>query len=296
MSKHSVVTVLASFLCLHLSVGLSFAQDAGWRDQIGTFKVGLVVQSGQPLPDRDLIRAAFSAKLAMPVEVVVARDYPGLIDAQASGRVDYAVYSSLAYAVIAQYCQCVAPLVLPVGSQSGSIDGRITGQRIIIRQHRDPISSGGKTRLIAAQDTQSFQAWDFVRGEEGFPADLEIVSAATHAEARTLFADRKADTLLDWEFVSDDQKGIASEASLAGGEGWRSKTVLPLGVHAVRKTIPAEARTLLLALMGNRDDGSENLYEQLEPVHNFSFKAAAEADVAPALILVERWVEAQRLQ
>ncbi|GHC67110.1 PhnD/SsuA/transferrin family substrate-binding protein [Limoniibacter endophyticus] len=294
MPKPSLSALVAACFSLSLLATFSQAQEAGWRDQIGTFKIGLVVQPGQPLPDRTLIREAFSRQLGMPADIVLVRDYPSLIDAQASGRVDYAIYSSLAYAAGTRFCKCVSPLVMPLGRVDGEENLRVAGQKILIRERSN--GAARLRRLVAAQDTVSFHAWDLVRAEYGFPADMKILPAPTQEEARKLFAENKADMILDWELVSLEGERIQLSENSDDGIVlvWESGAILPLGIHAVRKNVPAEARKLLLSMMEGEDTTSLELFEQLEPVYNAGFVEATEADVAPAIAVFDGWIETQR--
>src|SRR5690606_4354540 len=107
------------------------------------------------------LNAAFTKALGLKVEFFVARSYAALIDAQASSRIEYAVYSASAYAAAYRRCACVEPLVAPTG-EDGSIgirsvliakDGRLrsvtdlAGHRIAllppdsIAGHRMPLAA-----------------------------------------------------------------------------------------------------------------------------------------------------------
>ncbi|RWD97132.1 MAG: hypothetical protein EOS61_32055, partial [Mesorhizobium sp.] len=64
---------------------------ADWRDDIGTFRIGIVAEpgGGNSVPGLARLTDAYTNALGMKVEIVVARDYAALIEAQASGRVQY---------------------------------------------------------------------------------------------------------------------------------------------------------------------------------------------------------------
>ncbi|TIR66731.1 MAG: phosphonate ABC transporter substrate-binding protein, partial [Mesorhizobium sp.] len=84
---------------------------ADWRADIGTFRIGIVAEpgGGNTVPGLARLTDAYTNALGMKVEFVVARDYAALIEAQASGRLQYAVYSALAYATASVRCGCVEP-------------------------------------------------------------------------------------------------------------------------------------------------------------------------------------------
>src|SRR5205085_1730708 len=75
------------------------------------------------------------------VEFVVARDYAALIDAQASARIEYAIYSATAYATALQRCGCVEPLVAPVDTDGAA------GIRSVL------LTRDGKLSGLAAMET-----------------------------------------------------------------------------------------------------------------------------------------------
>ena len=72
------------------------------------------------LPGLAVLKQAYARALGIPVEIFVARDYAALIDAQATARVDYAIYSTTAYATAALLCACVEPVVAPVGEDGAT--------------------------------------------------------------------------------------------------------------------------------------------------------------------------------
>ena len=103
--------------------------------------------AGQAVPGLSILKRAYSQALGIPVEIFVARDYAALIDAQATARVDYAIYSTTAYATAALLCSCVEPVVAPVGEDGATgivavlvtRDGQLPeplGDRPAPRRHR----------------------------------------------------------------------------------------------------------------------------------------------------------------
>ncbi|TJV77858.1 MAG: phosphonate ABC transporter substrate-binding protein [Mesorhizobium sp.] len=130
---------------------------ADWRADIGTFRIGIVAEpgGGNTVPGLARLTDAYTNALGMKVEFVVARDYAALIEAQASGRLQYAVYSALAYATASVRCGCVEPLVAPVDADGAAgvrsllvtRDGKVPGLTAIA-SHR--IDTGGTILRLAA--------------------------------------------------------------------------------------------------------------------------------------------------
>ena len=95
---------------------------AGWREDMKSFRIGLIAEpgGGQGVTGLAALKQAYAQALGIPVEIFVARDYAALIDAQATARVDYAVYSTTAYATAALLCACVEPIAAPVGEDGAT--------------------------------------------------------------------------------------------------------------------------------------------------------------------------------
>src|SRR5262245_48965448 len=59
---------------------------AGWRDDMKSFRIGLVAADGeQTIAGLSVIKRAFAEVLGVPVDILAARDYAALIEAEASG-------------------------------------------------------------------------------------------------------------------------------------------------------------------------------------------------------------------
>jgi phosphonate transport system substrate-binding protein len=80
-----------------------------WREDIGTFRFGIVRNWSADLSDRarNRLQRALSAALAMPVRVSVFDRFPAMIDAHADGRLDAAIYSAPAFAAARLSCECL---------------------------------------------------------------------------------------------------------------------------------------------------------------------------------------------
>ena len=119
--------------------------QAGWREELGAFRIG-VVAGFNPLGEKtgyDELKQTMRKALGMPVEVFIARDFAALIDAQASGRIEYAVMSSNAFAAAWAMCKCIEPLVAPVG-QDGA-----TGYRLTLRVRERASGEGGEPVILS---------------------------------------------------------------------------------------------------------------------------------------------------
>ncbi|PBC00551.1 PhnD/SsuA/transferrin family substrate-binding protein [Mesorhizobium sp. WSM3860] len=275
---------------------------ADWRDDIGTFRIGIVAQpeGGNMLPGLARLTDAYTNALGMKVEFVVARDYAALIEAQASGRIQYAVYSALAYATASERCGCVEPLVAPIDADGAAgvrsvlvtRDGKVPGLTAIA-SHRIAIApadnvAGSLLPLtsLAGEGVQIAQDSPF------------LARAPSAAAAETMLGDGEADGLFGWQPVGADGQPTNTGGTImrleAAGVPKTSLRVLwnsaPLryGPHAVRSDLDAEAKRRLAVFLTNLKSLTPDVYDLLEPTHSGGFELAVSKDYATALAIVRR--------
>ncbi|MBN9551186.1 MAG: PhnD/SsuA/transferrin family substrate-binding protein, partial [Alphaproteobacteria bacterium] len=186
----------------------SWPARADWRDDIGTFRIGIVAEpgGGNTVPGLSRLTDAYADALGMKVEFVVARDYAALIEAQASGRVQYAVYSALAYATASERCGCVEPLVAPVDADGAvgirsflvTRDGRLP-DIAAMASHRIAIAPadnvGGALLPLAALSAEGVK----IAQDSPF-----LARAASATAAETMLSGGEADGLFGWEPADAD--------------------------------------------------------------------------------------------
>lgn len=275
---------------------------ADWRADIGTFRIGIVAEpgGGNTVPGLARLTDAYTNALGMKVEFVVARDYAALIEAQASGRIQYAVYSALAYATASERCGCVEPLVAPVDADGAAgvrsvlvtRDGKVPGLTAIA-SHRIAIAPADN--VAGSLLPLTGLAGEGVRIAQDSPF-LARASSATAAEA--MLGDGEADGLFGWEPVGADGQPTDTGGTIlrlaAAGVPKTSLRVLwssaPLryGPHVVRSDLDAEAKRRLAVFLTNLKSLTPDVYDLLEPTHSGGFELAVSKDYATALAIVRR--------
>ncbi|ESY74291.1 phosphate/phosphite/phosphonate ABC transporter substrate-binding protein [Mesorhizobium sp. M0051] len=272
---------------------------ADWRDDIGTFRIGIVAEpgAGNTVPGLAVLTDAYTKALGMKVEFVVARDYAALIEAQANARIEYAIYSATAYATASQRCLCIEPLVAAVDS-----DGA-TGIRSVL------LTRDGKLPNLAAMESHriAIAPSDSVGGsllplvalaEEGRKVAEDapfLVRADSAAAAETMLIDGRADGLFGWVTAAADGQPEASgtqarleAAGLSAAElrvVWTSG-LLRYGPHAVRSDLDPEAKRRLTVFLTNLRSTTPDIYHLLEPKHSGGFAAVAPKDYEMAASIV----------
>lgn len=270
---------------------------AGWKEDIGTLRIGMVAKegSGAAIAGATLIERAFANALGMPVAIFVARDYAALIDAQASSRVEYAVYSASAYAVASQLCDCVEPIAAPIGE-----DGTSGLRSVLIMRKGSGLPPGkGRIAVTAPDDVAGYMAplASFRPGGAAFTgSEANVVHAGGAAEAEALFARGEVDGFFGW--VPDRAVG---GPALDGGTVARLRALgiaaeridlvwmsepLRFGPHAVRKTMPDDMKDTLRGFLTGLKLSDPDVFEFVEPERQGGFVRVSAADYDPAIGMV----------
>ncbi len=276
---------------LHVSPALS-----GWRDDMKTFRIGMVSENGagQAVPGLSRLKRAYAQALGMPVEIFVARDYAALIDAQATQRIDYAIYSTTAYGTASLLCSCVEPVAAPLGP-----DGA-TGVTAILITRDDRLKSladiGAHRVAIAPRQgvATSMLPLAALSAENVPKEDMRagFVNAESAAAAEAMLVDGSVDAIFGWS----DGPGEPSGGTLArlAGAGldpaslkvvWQSP-LLRYGPHALRSGLDAEVRRTLVAFLTGLRDIQPDVYDLLDTHHGGGFAEVQPADYAVALDMV----------
>lgn len=270
---------------------------SGWREHMKVFRIGMIARdgAGQSVPGLSRIENAYSKALGMPVEIFVARDYAALIDAQATRRVDYAIYSATAYAAASLLCSCVEPVAAPLGA-----DGAI-GLAAILVTRDDGLHdiSGIVGRRVAVAPADSITAFMLPAAlttidsvATGSRAD--VVRAPTASAAEAMLVDGSADAIVGWARV--DASGALSGGTLvrlaaAGLDRTSLKVIwqsppLRYGPHALRSDLDGELRRTLVTFLTAARDLQPDTYELLDTNHGGGFVEARPRDYASAVAMV----------
>lgn len=270
--------------------------QSGWREDMKTFRIGMVSESGagQAVPGLSKLKRAYAQALGMPVEIFVARDYAALIDAQATQRIDYAIYSTTAYGTASLLCSCVEPVAAPLGSNGA------TGVMAILITRDDRLKSladiGAHRVAIAPQQgvaTSMLPLATLSAGNiltDGMQA--RFVNTESTAAAEAMLVDGSVDAIFGWSGGPGDPSG-GTLARLAGAGLdpaslkviWQSP-VLRYGPHALRSGLDAEVRRTLVAFLTGLKDIQPDVYDLLDAAHGGGFVEVQPRDYAVALDMV----------
>lgn len=265
-----------------------------WRGELGVFKAGMVRGWSADMSPAMLRRLekGLAATLGLPVRVVAFERFSSLIDAQERGAIDYAVYSASAYAAAQLACECLDVLVQPTSARGetgqrarlfgepSAIDGPAAGRDVLIGR----VASGDAKGDAMARGLLKVSGKP-VTGGEAWWRDFPSLQAA-----RAAYDAGEIDAYL----AVEAERGDAPAASAHPGSRRASTLWLserwPFGPHAVRSTLPPEAKRLLTAYLAGLDLAdpplhallSDGLAGPLLPVKAEDFRAVRRAVQARA--------------
>ena len=267
-------SAIAIGLALLLLVAGSGRLLADWRDDVKVLRIGFLA-SASPAADvarLELFRAYLETRLALPVELVPATSYSALIDAEVSGRVQYAIHSAVSFTTADALCKCVEALVAPT-----AFDGSRGFYSVLLVRADSPIRT-----LAEAQGSRlALTAEDSVAGRlvplKAFTAAgidpatyfASLFAAPGPVEAIAALFDGRADVAVAWSSLAGDAAagysfGVLTRMVVEGRLTmdqvriiWQSR-LIPFGPHAVRTDMPSELKGLLgEALLAMATDAPE---------------------------------------
>ena len=260
-----------------ISVTAMTPAAADWRKELGTFRIGMIEAQGKQYSPADLakLRAAYSGALGMPIEIFQAKDFPSLIDAQASSRIEYAFYTAQAYATAYLACECVEPLAAPRGA-----DGSEGIKAVLLLDEALSIADLAQSKGIGVAGKDSLSTFGvalasfqpkgasltgsepWLRVEDG---QSNLLKELENGSIDGFFAAIPSSLKLN-DAVSKDA-ALSSELAKTGRKikaVWLSRTV-PNGPHAVRKNLAPEAKEALLKLLAGLAAADPDLNDLLLP-------------------------------
>lgn len=271
---------------------------AGWRRETGTFRIGVVMPDGGAYEMRRLegFRALAASALSEPVEIYPLRDASALVDAVATSRVEYGIFSALGYATAFELCECIEPLAAPVSRDSA------TGIRSVLVADTSRVSriddlagmpvAFGPANSLGGDLLPSYGFhW---RGRPLADSGLDLVPVGTTRESLRLLADGGVAAAFLWEYVRPGSPAVFADGPRAylddlSPDGfsvlWHSEPVR-FGPHAVRRDVPSKAKSALRNMLLGLARTDPAVYDSVSPDLGGGFETAAADDYRSAVALV----------
>ncbi len=276
---------------------------AEWREEIGSFRVAVAaIQDARAVAARiEPFRLALEKALGLPVEIVTLRNYRAVIDALSRSRVEFAVFSASAYAAAYASCECVDPLVAATFSGGGQ-----SFRQQLLAKPGGPKDlealKGGTIAVVESGPVGGLMLAKHELREAGFDIEAGAATLSGHANSKAAIAalaDGSADALLGWKPDRENEeegnsRGTMRQIAELGDSPFAAKVIwqsspIPYRIHAVRKSLDAEAKTILRSVLASLFDTDPVAYDAIEPDYGGGFIAARQSQFAP---LVEMFREA----
>ncbi|MEM7214046.1 MAG: PhnD/SsuA/transferrin family substrate-binding protein [Pseudomonadota bacterium] len=272
-----------------MSAGFVHAAFADWREDIGVFRIGIVVSGDVQgtLSRLEPFRLAIVDALEMDVAFFHTTSSKLLIDALVRERIEYALLSASGYAVAAVRCECVEPLVIP--RSLDSTDGyHLVG---IVKRNDELNLERLSTKRIGMVSPEGVLGEEFVRYLLAREVDISgnsrifFSSKNTSEATQRAFADGEYDVLFGWSSLTGDPAEGYSRGSLRQivenlrrparnyRIDWKSSAI-PHRPHVLRKKLPGEVKTRLRDALVNLYERNPVAYDAVEPVYGGGFTAA----------------------
>ncbi len=283
---------LTSLVFVLASTTMSFAD---WRKDLGVFRIGMIESEAAKLSPGELerIRSGYADALSMPVEIIRARDFPALIDAQASARIEYAIFSAAAYSTAYLICECIEPLVQPVVA-----DGASGTRTVLLLDENLNLSNLARSKGVAVPGRNSLNGF-------GVPlASDSVTSGKLTGNEKWLVFVRDTNTAAQ-QYAAGQVDGffatVSSNTTLAtalkegtplanaiAASGRKTKALwisnpVSNGPHAVRKSLANEAKIILSDYLVKLAESDPDLNDILLPVNDVRFAKAKQSDYAFAI-------------
>jgi phosphonate transport system substrate-binding protein len=303
-ARRTVIAAAALMISMALSAACTQVARADWRKDLGTFRIGISATDAKSLSasETDKLTAGYSSALGMPVEIIVLRDYPALIDAQVSSRIEYAIYTASSFAAAWLLCECVEPLAAPVQTNGA------TGTRSILVMNAGAIFTrldlnGIKIGIPGRDSISGFAVplAEYAIGTRALAPDERFFNLFPGmAEAASAFADGRIDGFFGWAYA--DAAGTLKGSGIMGtgtdaafsvsGKSVETKipwtsNLLRYGPHAVRRNLDAEAKSALRNYLQALDAEQVDLLSLLPPNDISRFIPVSQEEYRSAIAAVK---------
>ncbi|MGL4490593.1 MAG: PhnD/SsuA/transferrin family substrate-binding protein [Rhizobiaceae bacterium] len=295
--KSHLVTSALTAACL---LAFTTASWADWRKDLGVFRIGMIESEALKLSPAEMarIRSGYADALAMPVEIIRMRDFPALIDAQVSARVEYTMLSAAAYSTAYLLCECVEPLVQPVSADA------VTGTRTVLFMDESAASLPiAATKGIAVPDKNSLNGYGVLlasgdvgagklTGNEPWLKFFDSTDAAVQQ-----YADGNVDgffaTVASTATLATALEQDAALTKIISASGRNTKAVwisepIANGPHAVRKNLATEAKDLLSKYLVSLVDADPDLSDILLPDNGARYQPVTHSAYTTAIAATKK--------
>ncbi|MBW3097791.1 phosphate/phosphite/phosphonate ABC transporter substrate-binding protein [Pseudohoeflea coraliihabitans] len=240
------------------------------------------------------IERGFSTALDLPVTVIAFATLGALVDAHASGRIDYAPHTALSFAATRAVCACVEALRRPVGAEG------IVGFRSVLVRASPPAQTTEILR-VAYSTRRSLSGWLLPAAADraGALPELMTFEVGSVRAVAERFADGTVNGFFAWVPVGANEENVPLPERLFAGRYagllyqrgdmeivWQSAPVYH-GPHALHRDIPTDLAQRLGAFLDAMPQNAPGLLDIIEPIVAGGYAPATTEDYRSVMALVD---------
>lgn len=274
--------------------------DEQWRAQNPVFVIGVARDNSAPrsAEQYERFRRVVEQAINMPVDIFVAANLASLVDAHASGRVDYAPMPLLGYYTANTICECTEPLVAPTTG-----DGA-TGIRSVLLAKSGAVDTidalAGKTiaygPAVSLPGALVPKVEFLFNGKPLMQADLSLVETESFEETLSVLNVGDAQAAFGWAYAKENttatfDDGFAARAKQAYNMDlvplWQSE-VLPLGPHLIARDVPDDIKLTLRDTMLSMHTQHPLAFDEISPQLAGPMRAVNAFEYREALSLIDQ--------
>lgn len=270
---------------------LSSIQSVGAAD---TLVIGIVADPTSPLVMKrlEIFRSSIANSLGRQAALFTAGTAAELIDAHASGRVDYAIMTSLGYATTRALCDCVEPLVAPTAANGAYAIKSVLVSRVDTLEalSQSTIATGPSTSF----STAIVPRHDFeVGGKSLENLGAQIIAAPSAEAANELVRIGEVDAAFSWIFGDGQKSGgtpspgaaLALDETLDVKIVWKSPAYR-YGPHSVRQSLDRPTKVLLRDVLVNLSSTDPAAFDAISPDLGGGFVPVTHSDYDEVMDMV----------
>jgi phosphonate transport system substrate-binding protein len=298
MRGRGIHLALVGFGLASLVAGAALAQ---WQNEHPVIRIGMVT-GGDPAAKRartEPFRAYLEERLGADIEIFLSNDYAALISGELTGRFQAAFLTATAFSSATAACGgCIEPIVIPT-----TANGEEGFHAILVVPAGSSIAGveglPGARLAVSAGDSIAGRLLPLALfAEVGIEIDaIELVTAASPAEAIDLMLAGEADAALGWSSMRGAEsegftRGVLRQMVDEGRIGmadvdivWTSP-LIPHGPLTVRADLPDDLKADLRAAMTELAEVDPDALLAVNGVLGGAYVAAAPELFAPLLLLV----------
>lgn len=249
-------------------------------NEVTRFRVGVAIGTQEDAREQmEPFRVALEKIIDRPVDLYLIDTMGGLVEALASGEIDYARLTPTAYAATDALCECVEPMV---SARPDEKTDRFHAILVAPKKEELTTLQDLKGVHLGVEDTRSVAGYRVplanlkYEGVDPWTHFSALIQVADGVKGARAVLDGRLGATLAWSTMSGDQKSGYSAGSLRDiykankrdlgklSVVWQSQGI-PFSAHVVRTALPDDMKRALRAGLMELKESSARAYRAIEP-------------------------------